>query len=35
MKEFAKAFKPSHSYIIGTGGISFEDFLQSDVIQWL
>lgn len=35
MKEFAKAFKPAHSYIIGTGGISFEDFLQSDVIQWL
>ena len=35
MKEFAKAFKPLHSYIIGTGGISLEDFLQSDVIQWL
>jgi predicted AAA+ superfamily ATPase len=35
MKEFVKAFKPVHSYIIGTGGISFEDFLQTDVTDWL
>ena len=35
MKEFDKAFHPLHSYIIGTGGVSFEDFLQSDVAQWL
>jgi len=35
MKEFVKAFKPLHSYIIGTGGISFEDFLQTDVMDWL
>jgi hypothetical protein len=35
MKEFVKAFKPLHSYIIGTGGISFEDFLQTNVTDWL
>ena len=35
MKEFVKAFKPLHSYIIGTGGISIEDFLQTDVTDWL
>lgn len=31
---FANKYKPIHSYIIGTGGISFEDFLQSNVTQW-
>lgn len=35
MKEFEKAFKPNHSYIIGTGGIRLDDFLLSDVDQWL
>lgn len=35
MAEFEKAFKPNHSYIIGTGGISLEDFLLSDVERWL
>ena len=35
MKDFMKAFNPLHSYIVGTGGISFEDFLQSDVTDWL
>lgn len=35
MKEFEKAFKPVHSYIIGTGGISFEDFLKTDVTEWI
>lgn len=35
MKELEKAFKPVHSYIIGTGGIGLEDFLLSDVEQWL
>lgn len=31
MTEFAKAFHPIHSYIIGTGGISLEDFLSCNV----
>lgn len=35
MKEFADAFHPIHSYIIGTGGVSFEDFLKTDVTDWL
>ena len=35
MKEFTKAFHPLHAYIIGTGGISFEDFLSTDVTSWL
>lgn len=35
MKEFEKAFKPVHSYIIGTGGISFEDFLKTNVTEWI
>ena len=35
MKEFTKAFHPTHSYIIGTGGVSFEDFLKTDVEKWL
>ena len=35
MKEFTKAFKPLHAYIIGTGGVSFEDFLKTDVANWL
>ena len=35
MKEFTKAFKPLHAYIIGTGGVSFEDFLKTDVTNWL
>lgn len=35
MKEFTKAFHPIHSYIIGTGGVSFEDFLKTDVTGWL
>ena len=35
MKEFAKAFHPTHAYIIGTGGVSYEDFLKTDVEQWL
>jgi len=34
MKEFAKVFHPQHAYIIGTGGVSFEDFLKTDVVQW-
>ena len=33
--EFTKAFHPTHAYIIGTGGVSFEDFLKTDVVQWL
>ena len=33
--EFTKAFHPIHSYIIGTGGVSFEDFLKTDVTGWL
>ena len=35
MKDFMKAFNPQHSYIVGTGGISFENFLQSEVTDWL
>lgn len=35
MKEFTKAFHPLHAYIIGTGGISFDDFLSTDVTDWL
>ncbi len=35
MKGFTKAFKPLHAYIIGTGGVSFEDFLKTDVANWL
>lgn len=35
MKEFEKAFNPLHSYIIGTGGIRFEDFLKTDVMEWI
>ena len=35
MKEFTKAFHPTHAYIIGTGGVSFEDFLKTDVERWL
>ncbi len=35
MKEFEKAFRPLHSYIIGTGGISIEDFLKTDVMEWI
>ena len=35
MKEVTKAFHPIHSYIIGTGGVSFEDFLKTDVEKWL
>ena len=35
MKEFDKTFHPLHAYIIGTGGISFDDFLRSDVTKWL
>ena len=30
-----KAFNPQYSYIVGTGGISFENFLQSEVTDWL
>ena len=30
-----KAFNPQHSYIVGNGGISFENFLQSEVTDWL
>lgn len=35
MKEFEKIFKPLHSYIIGTSGISFEDFLKTNVMAWI
>ena len=35
MKVFTKAFKPLHAYIIGTGGVSLEDFLKTDVANWL
>ena len=35
MTEFAKAFDPMHSYIIGTGGISLEDFLSCNVADLL
>lgn len=35
MKVFTQAFKPLHTYIIGTGGVSFEDFLKTDVTKWL
>ena len=35
MKEFEKAFKSLHSYLIGTGGISIEDFLKTDVMEWI
>lgn len=35
MKDFADAFHPIRSYIIGTGGVSFEDFLKTDVTDWL
>lgn len=35
MAEFAKAFNPVHSYIIGTGGISLEDFLSCNVTDLL
>lgn len=31
MTEFAKVFHPIHSYIVGTGGISLEDFLSCNV----
>lgn len=30
-----RTFKPVHSYIIGTGGICFEDFLKTDVTEWI
>lgn len=35
MAEFAKAFNPVHSYIIGTGGISLDDFLSCNVTDLL
>lgn len=35
MAEFAKAFNPVHSYIIGTGGISLEDFLSCNITDLL
>lgn len=35
MKEFEKIFKPLHSYIIGTSGISFVDFLKTNVMAWI
>ena len=35
VKEFVKVFHPLHAYIIGTGGVSYEDFLLSDVVKWL
>ena len=35
MSEFAKMFHPQHSYIIGTGGIPLEIFLESNITQWL
>lgn len=33
MSLFESKFHPIHSYIIGTGGISFEDFLLNDVTK--
>ncbi len=32
--EFTKNYNPRHSYIIGTGGIPFEDFLSISIEQW-
>ena len=28
---FVKAFHPQQSFVVGTGGVSLEDFLGSDV----
>lgn len=33
ISKFETKFHPSHTYIIGTGGISIEDFLLSDITQ--
>ncbi len=35
LPEFAQKFKPSHSYIIGTGGIPLETFLKSSITDLL
>ena len=35
ISEFVKLFNPMHSYIIGTGGISLEDFLSCNVTDLL
>lgn len=35
MTEFARSFHPIHSYIIGSGGISLEDFLSCDIADLL
>ena len=32
---FVEAFKPKRSFIVGTGGVSLEDFLGCDVESWL
>jgi len=31
LPEFVEAFHPERSYVVGTGGVSLEDFLSSDV----
>lgn len=35
IKEFDNAFRPQHSFIIGTGGIPIEDFLRTDINKWI
>ena len=32
---FVEAFHPKRSFVVGTGGVSLEDFLRSDVSNWL
>jgi hypothetical protein len=31
LPEFVEAFHPQRSFVVGTGGVSLEDFLNSDV----
>ena len=28
---FVEAFRPKRSFVVGTGGVSLEDFLNSDI----
>ena len=32
LPEFVKAFHPKRSFVVGTGGVSLEDFLSSEVV---
>ena len=32
---FVEAFHPKRSFVVGTGGVSLEDFLRSDISNWL